>query len=116
MGTVTVTIDPDGFSPIDGSNAGMMVRAVITMSTTYATGGDTISAASFGLGSITKLDIQGGGVSGGTLAILFEGTPVPGPVTKVQAFWSGAQTARFQEVTSGTDLSASVVSCIAFGT
>jgi len=115
MGTVTVAIDPDGFSPID-SNAGMMVRAVITMSTTYAAGGDTISAASFGLGTITKLDVGAGGVSGGTLAIVFDAAPNTGPVTKIQAFWSGAQTARFQEVTSGTDLSASLVSCIAFGT
>jgi len=115
LGTVTVAIDPDGFSPID-SNAGMMVRAVITMSTTYAAGGDTVSAASFGLGTITKHDLGAGGVSGGTLGLVFEGAPKPGPVVKIQAFWSGAQTARFQEVTTGTDLSASLVSCIAFGT
>lgn len=118
MGTVTVAVDKDGYSPMDGSNAGWWVRAKITMSNSYATGGDTLTGALFGLGTVTKLEVAAGNVSGGTTAYLFgpvyDSTGVN--VTKIQAFWSSASGSAFSEVTNGTNLSTIVVDAEVYGT
>ena len=57
MGICTFALDADPFTPLDGSNGGYMVRGTITMSSSYATGGDTLNASSCNLGVITKIDV-----------------------------------------------------------
>lgn len=122
MGTVTATIDADGYSPMDASNAGYMVRCKITGSSSYATGGDTITAASLGLGSITKLVFSGGGdAAAGAGTAAYMAIPVYDTslvnVTKIQVFWTGAGlSGTFAEITSTTNLSAIVFDAVAWGT
>lgn len=93
MGAVTVAIDADGYSPVDASNAGYWVRCKITMSSSYAAGGDTITGAQLGLGSITKLELGAGGV-GISPTTAYLGAPVYDSsgvnVTKVQVFVTGS--------------------------
>lgn len=120
MGAVSATIDADGFSPIDGSIAGQMVRCKITGSASYTTGGDTIAASILGLNLISKLDLNvSDGGTGTTTA--YVATPVYDSsnvnVTNIQVFWTGAgANAVLAEITSGTNLSAVVFDAIAWGT
>ena len=117
MGTVTVKLDADPFSPIDGSNAGYAVRGQITMSSSYATGGDTVNASSFGLGIITKMNFSGTQIGAGASAYM----PAPvynsgGQAIKVQAFGGAASGVPLAEVTNATNLSTVVFDVIAWGT
>lgn len=118
MGTVTVVLDADAYSPMDGSNAGYMVRGVLTMSSSYATGGDTMTPASVGLGIITKLDIASGEPTALTTSYLLSAVQTSGPtVAKVQAFVTGsASGVAFSEVTNATNLATVAAPFIAFGT
>src|SRR6266851_4711234 len=111
MGATTYVQDADGYSPLDGSNGGIMLRGKVTMSNSYATGGDTIAGATVGLGMITKLETATASkTSDATHSYIFQpvydSTAVN--VTKVQAFWAAASGAPFIEVTNTTDLSAVV--------
>ena len=117
-GVATATIDSDGFSPQDGSNAGYRVFGVVTMSTSYATGGDTISAASFGIGRITKMDMAGSDViTAGTNSVILSPVYTSGAVVKIQAFWTGASTsAVMAEVAANTDLSGYTCNVVVYGT
>jgi len=121
MGAVTATIDADGYSPVDASSAGYMVRCKITGSSSYATGGDTIAASILGLGRITKLSFSGSSDGGTGTTTAYIAAPVYDSsktnVTNVQIFWTGASnSAVFAEITSGTDVSAVVFDAIAYGT
>lgn len=100
MGTFTVTLDADPYSPRD-ANAGYDVRAVLTGSSSYVTGGDTVTGASFGVGNIRKILIDEG--PGG-----FSAVPVvsSGYITRIQVFLaSGA------EFTSGSSLTTTSWQC-----
>ena len=122
MGAVTVQLDTDGRSPVDASNAGLRVRAKITMSNSYATGGDTIAASLFGVGMICKLNICGiggvggfGSTTGYAAAAVYDSTGVN--VTKIQVFGSGSGSgAAFAEVTNGTNLATVIFDCEMNGT
>lgn len=120
MGAVTATIDADGYSPTDASNAGYMVRCKITMSSSYATGGDTIAASILGVGTITKLSFSGSsdGGSGTTTAYIaapvYDTTKVN--VTNIQVFQSAAASNPFTEVSSTTNLSTVTFDAVAWGT
>ena len=117
-GVATATIDADGFSPQDGSNAGWRVFGVVTMSTSYATGGDTIAAASFGIGRITMMNFTGEDVvTAGTNSVLLTPVFTSGAVVKIQAFWTGATTsAVLAEVSANTDLSGYTAHVEVYGT
>jgi len=54
MGAAVVTLDTGAYSPVD-VNAGWAVRASVHLSTSYATGGDTFTAAQFGLDRVVKV-------------------------------------------------------------
>jgi hypothetical protein len=114
MGACTVVLDGDAFSPIDGSNAGYMVRGQITMSSSYAAGGDTLAASAFGIGRITKL-ILSGSIGGATTG--YDSSPVysAGAVVKVQAFVTGTASGQPLNEASG-NLSTVIFDAIAYGT
>ena len=119
MGACTVTIDTDGRSPVDASNAGYMIRAKVSPSTSYATGGDTISGSLFGIGTITKILFTGTSGAGATTGYeasgVYDSTGVN--VTKVQVFATGSGNQQpFAEIAAATNLSAQVFDCIAWGT
>lgn len=122
MGAFTATVDADGYSPQDASNAGYAVRCKLTGSASYATGGDTIAGSTIGLGSITKLVITGGGdAAAGAGTASYQAIPVYDTslvnVTKVQVFWTGAGfSGAFAEITATTNLSTIVFDAIAYGT
>lgn len=117
MGTVSVVVDADGYSPQDASNAGYLVRGKITMSSSYAAGGDTITGALFGLGSITKLELAAGGI-GISPTTAYLGAPVYDSsgvnVTKIQVFVTGSGNGVAFSEASG-NLSTVVFDCEAYG-
>lgn len=119
MGAVTASIDADGYSPIDASNAGYMVRCKITMSASYAAGGDTIAASILGLGLITKMSFSGtsdGGVGTTTsymAAPVYDSSKVN--VTNIQVFDTGSASGQPFAEASG-NLSTIVFDAIAWGT
>lgn len=83
MGTWTVAVDDSGYTPVDVA-AGYRVRAVLTGSSSYATGGDTVSGSLFGVGNIRKILIDDG--PGGLTAVPVVSTTAPPYVTKIQVF------------------------------
>lgn len=96
-----------------------MVRGKITGSSSYATGGDTITGSLFGIGTITKIVFTGGSLAGGATgyeaAAVYDSTGVN--VTKVQVFGTGSANQQpFAEVPAATNLSTAVFDCIAYGT
>ena len=119
MGAVTATIDADGYSPMDASNAGYMVRCKITMSNSYAAGGDTIAASILGLGRITKLSFSGSSDGGSGTTTAYIAAPVydssNANVTNVQVFATGSGNAQPLTEASG-NLSAVVFDAVAWGT
>jgi len=113
MGATTFTASADCYSPID-SNAGWMVRGTITMSSSYATGGDTLTAAQMGLGTIKNVIVNGGVVLAtptGEYTLRYNqanGT--------IQAFGGAASSGAIDaEVTNATNLATIVGDIIAYG-
>lgn len=106
MGATTFTPDADAFSPKD-SNEGWSVRGTITMSNSYATGGDSITAAQMGLGTIKKILIA----SAGGYVLRYNSAN-----GTIQAYDTGAASGdALAEAVSTTNLSAVVADCIAYG-
>ena len=119
MGTCTVLLDPDAFSPVD-ANAGFMVRAKLTMSGSYAAGGDSVTAAMFGLGELKLLNVLGGGAGSGAAngGIVLVPNPNGGYPTLVTAFEedpTGVSKGPLVEVTAGVNLSGYTADVIAYG-
>lgn len=118
MGTVTFARDADADWPQVSGEIGWGIGGTITMSSSYATGGDTITAASVGLGAIRKIIICGAGTVGAapaTTAYLI--SPVQAnPIVLIQAFQSAAASNPFTEVSAATSLATVSVSVIIFGT
>ena len=98
---------------------------VLTMSTSYATTGDSILVSAFGMDAIdqiiftTPAQASGGGT---TAVILSVGQSIslpldPGTATvKVQAYWAPASTStEYTEVNSTTNLSTYAAQCIVIG-
>lgn len=119
MGNLTTSVDIDGRTMLDSGNGGVLVRFQLTMSSLYATGGDSFLPNALGLGTITKVIINNASIGGNTTA--YTATPVyatsGGPsVTKVQAFVSGTAGQPMTEVSANTNLSTVTFDAIAFGT
>lgn len=113
MGTCTAAVNSD-YSVHDGSELGTNAQVTITMSTTYATGGETINATSLGFGVITQLAL--GVQSAGTSAYVPAPVFANGQVTKIQVYVTGtATTAPLAEVASGVDLHTVSFTGIAYG-
>lgn len=97
MGACTFTPDPDGYAPLD-PNRGWAVTGTVFLSASYATGGDTLTAAQLGLGRIKQIQID----AIGPYDYAYNAT-----TGKVQAFWTGAALSGvLAEVTATTNLSA----------
>lgn len=100
MGTVTVTAD----NPQDFQRMGHLdsIRGTITMSNSYATGGDTITPLQLGFGEIDMMVVET--VTPGGYVV----SPVMLPNSnsyKIQIFETGAAlSGPLAEVGSGTDL------------
>jgi hypothetical protein len=105
MGATTVAIDAGGFSPVD-ANAGWAVRGVLTMSNSYATGGDSITAAQLGIGQIVKMAVFD------APGYLMRYNSASGTV---QAYQQSAATGALTEVPNTTNLSAVTADFIAWG-
>lgn len=113
MGTCTAAVN-SMYSPEDGSELGTRVLTTITMSTTYATGGDTINASSIGFGTIAALALSV--QSAGTAAYVPAPVLASGQVTKIQVYVTGtATTAPLAEVAAGVDLHLVSFSGLAYG-
>lgn len=95
----------------------------ITMSSSYATTGDTILVSAFGMDVIDFIDFNlaqasGGGTTAVALAIGQSITLPFGPSTgtlKIQAYWSTNAAAAFPEVSNATNLSTYSALCIVYG-
>lgn len=87
------------------------VIADLAMSTSYATGGDTVPLSIFGLSSIELLNICGASssVTGHTLAVLHGATPLTAPKIFARDVGTGA------EVTNATNVATMVVRVEASG-
>jgi hypothetical protein len=108
MGATTFTPSPDAFSPKD-SNEGWSVRGTITMSNSYATGGDSITPAQLGLGTIKFMEVAAATGLGYVLSY----NPTSGTI---QAFETGASlSGPLAEVASTTNLSAVSATLLAYG-
>lgn len=107
MGATTVAIDTSGYSPVD-SSAGYEVRGVVTMSSSYSTGGDSITAAQLGLGVIAKLLVD----SAGGYVLRYNSTN-----GTIQAYDTGAASGSpLAEAASTTNLSTVAANFVAWGT
>jgi hypothetical protein len=105
MGATTFTPSPDAFSPKD-SNEGWSVRGTITMSNSYATGGDSITPAQLGLGTIKFMEVAAATGLGYVLSY----NPTSGTI-QTGASLSGP----LAEVASTTNLSAVSATLLAYG-
>jgi hypothetical protein len=95
----------------------------ITMSSSYATGGDTILISAFGMEFIDWLDfgmaVPAGGATGIFLSMGQSTLAPQDPATatiKIQAYWVGPATSGvFAEVTAAQNLSTFVGSVVVYG-
>lgn len=98
MGAVTFAPSTQQYTPLDAA-AGYWVNGTITFSSSYATGGDTATAAIFGLGVITDFDINSNGAE---LITWNNSTTAP----KFQIWFTGAAAgAVFQEAANASNQS-----------
>ena len=106
MGNATWAANTPSHSPID-SDAGYMIRGTLNLSSSYATGGDAVTAALFGIGTLEDLFCE----SSGGYVFRYNSTNAT-----VQAYWGSASaSAVLSEVTAGTNLAAVGVESMAFG-
>ena len=111
MGAGTVTIPAQNYSPRDGQG-GTIVKAAYSFSSSYATGGDTLTAAQVGLAEINEVIVKGDALaSGPNRAIVARYTSVGegAPSGLMLAFWqdpTGSSQGPLVEVPNGTNLSA----------
>lgn len=117
MGSCTFTLDDDPHWYQTGGEIGFGIAGTITMSASYATGGDTLTAATCGLGAIRKVIICGAGLVGSPATTAYLVTAVQAkPITLIQAFQAAAASNPFTEVTATTNLSTVTFSVVVFGT
>ncbi len=99
------------------SGAGVTKVVDITMSASYATGGDTVLLASLGLDSVDALVLTGN-AAGLALEVVHGATPSTAPKIKVSRDNSNAtylQNVAFAEPAAATNFSTVVVRAIAYG-
>lgn len=106
MGAAVITMDTDPYSPVD-ANAGYQARATAHLSASYATGGDSVTPAQFGLGRIVKMVCAPAG------GYVFRYNSASGTI---QAYYTGtAANDPLNEVTPTTDLHTTTFDVIAWG-
>lgn len=108
MGTATVAIRKrTGLSP-----TGTTVIADITLSASYATGGDTVTPASLGLVAIDAIILSGNSPTSGLVFGVSHGTP-----TRIKAYQDNATAAAapLGEVAAATNLTSHTVRAIVYG-
>ena len=112
MGNCTVAlVKKTGLSP-----TGTCKIVDITLSTSYATGGDTVTLASLGMSGVDALVLTGTSpVSGIALAVVHGAVPSTAPKIKAYQDVTPAATAPLPEVANATNLSTTVVRGIVYG-
>ena len=108
MGTCTVSIKKrTGLAP-----TGKCVIADITLSSSYATGGDTIDPKTLELTSIDAVILSGASPTSGVVLAF-----APGATNKLKAYQdvTPAATAPLPEVAAATNLSTHVVRAVIYG-
>ncbi len=117
MGVVTATVtDSDYFG------GKRWVKGVITMSSTYTSGGDTWTPGLFGLESVDIMDLDDAGATN-TTTVITAPLNVVYPTTtgfsaaggKLQAFGAGAGATGLTQIAGNTDLSGYTVNYSAIG-
>lgn len=112
MGTVTIILDPN---PTHVQDHEKVVTGSLSLSNSYATGGDSFTPGQLGLNILTDLELYG------TLAVyevVQSALPVVGAGTsvKIVAYGTGAGSGGvFVQLTGNPDLSADVVRFRAHG-
>lgn len=103
--TYAFTADPQGRQRVGKQH---VVSGQVTLTGTYVTGGDAISASTFGLGAIESFDITSG-VTNGTETLIGRYLPSSG---KVQLFWGGgAISSELDEITNGDTVTSFAFQC-----
>jgi hypothetical protein len=111
MGATVFTPKNAQGSPQD-ANVGYKIDGTITMSSSYATGGDSLTAAQCGLGTITSVEVEAGGVAS-TSAYVLKWNPTNGTI---QAYDTGAASGNaLAEAASTTDLHLLVANATVYG-
>lgn len=110
MGTATVSIKKrTGITP-----TGQAVVADVTLSSSYATGGDTVPIASFGLKTLSALMLSGN--AGGYVCEAVHGaTEIVDPKIKLYDDDATAADDPFTEEANATNVSTVVIRVIAYG-
>ena len=112
MGTCTVAFKKrTGLSP-----TGRCVIADITLSSSYATGGDTITNASLGMSGVDAIIISGASETSGVVFAI-DHPAVSSTDCKIKAYQdvTPAATAPLPEVAAATNLSTHVIRALVFG-
>src|SRR3990172_4669530 len=110
MGNCTVAIKKRTGNAVSGK----VIVADITMSTSYATGGDTVPLASLELSSIDVLMLSGN--SGGyTMEVVHGAAPTTAPKIKLYEDKVTAASPPLSEEANATNVSTIVVRAIAYG-
>ena len=112
MGTCTVAIKKrTGLSP-----TGQTVVADITLSASYATGGDTLTLASLGMKAVSAVVLTGSSpTSGVALAVVHGAAETTAPLIKAYQDVTPAATAPLPEVANATNLSTHTVRAVVYG-
>lgn len=112
MGNCTVTIKRrTGLTP-----TGQTVIADIALSTSYATGGDTLVISDLGMRSVSAVLLSGSSpTSGVALSVVHAAADTTAPKIKAYQDVTPAATAPLPEVAAATNLSTHVVRAVVFG-
>lgn len=110
MGNCTVSIKRrTGLAP-----AGKCVIADITLSASYAAGGDTVLLADLGLTTLDALVLSGSN-GGYTMEVVHGATPTTAPKIKVYEDKAVAASTPLSEEAAATNLSAITVRAVVYG-
>ena len=107
MGAITVKLD---MTQTHSQDSWTVISGTLTMSSSYAPGGDSYTPGLFGLGQIHDLLIW---PSSGYVLQGIVSTATSGGLVK--AFWSGFAAGTLDEVTAGTNLSTITARFHAYG-
>lgn len=98
------------------STTGQTVIADVTMSASYATGGDTLLISDLGMKSVSAVILSGASpTSGVALSVVHGAAETTNPKIKAYQDVTPAATAPFAEVAAATNLSTHVVRAVVFG-
>lgn len=109
MGNCTVTVPRRRETGITPTGVGKIVD--IALSTSYATGGDTVPLASLGVSRLAALILQSGATSpaGHAIEVVNGANEATAPLLRIRDVATGT------EITSTTNLSAQTIRAVVYG-